>query len=32
MKFRNLFDLARLPYFEVKDGRLMLADRSHGPV
>lgn len=32
MKFRNLFDLARLPYFEVKDGRLLLADRSLGPV
>jgi hypothetical protein len=32
VKFRNLFDLARLPYFEVRDGRLVLADRSLGPV
>jgi len=32
MKLRNLLDLARLPYFEVKDGRLALADPSFGPV
>jgi predicted TIM-barrel fold metal-dependent hydrolase len=31
-KFANLFDLARLPYFDVKDGRLVLADPSLGPV
>ncbi len=29
--FRNLLDLARLPYFEVKDGGLVLADPSLGP-
>ena len=32
MKFSNLLDLARLPYFEVKDGRLKLADPALGPV
>ena len=32
MKFDNLFDLARLPYFEVREGRLRLADPSLGPV
>jgi predicted TIM-barrel fold metal-dependent hydrolase len=32
MKFNSLYDLARLPYFEVKDGRLVLADRKLGPV
>jgi predicted TIM-barrel fold metal-dependent hydrolase len=29
-RFENLLDLARLPYFEVKDGRLVLADASLG--
>ena len=29
--FENLLDLARLPYFEVKDGLLALADPSLGP-
>ena len=32
MKFANHLDLARLPYFEVKEGRLVLADPSLGPV
>ncbi len=32
MKFNSLYDLARLPYFEVKDGRLVLADKKLGPV
>ncbi len=32
MKFDNLFDLARLPYFEVKGGRLTLADPALGPI
>jgi len=32
MKFRNLLDLARLPYFEVRDGRIALADAALGPV
>lgn len=32
LSFRNLLDLARLPYFEVRDGRLSLADASLGPV
>ena len=31
-KFDNLFDLARLPYFEMRQGRLMLADPALGPV
>ncbi len=31
-QFANLLDLARLPYFEVKEGRLVLADASLGPV
>ena len=30
--FRNLHDLARLPWFEVHEGRLVLADRGVGPV
>ncbi len=30
--FSNLADLARLPYFDVEDGRLVLADRALGPV
>jgi hypothetical protein len=30
-RFDNLLDLARLPYFEVKDGALVLADPSLGP-
>lgn len=30
-RFDNLHDLARLPWFEVRDGRLVLADRSLGP-
>ena len=32
MKFDNLLDLAKLPYFEVKHGRLVLADPALGPV
>ncbi len=32
MKLDNLLDLARLPYFEVRDGRIALADPSLGPV
>ena len=32
MKFNSLFDLARLPWFEVREGRLVLADRSLGPI
>jgi hypothetical protein len=32
MKYDNLLDLARLPYFEVKDGRIALADPALGPV
>lgn len=33
MRFSNLLDLARLPWFEVRDGdRLALKDRSVGPV
>lgn len=31
-RFQNLLDLARLPYFENQDGRLVLRDRSIGPV
>ena len=31
-RFENLLDLARLPYFEVKDGVLVLADPALGPV
>ncbi len=31
-QFDNLLDLARLPYFEVKNGRLALADAALGPV
>ncbi|MBI5608453.1 MAG: hypothetical protein HY902_06190, partial [Deltaproteobacteria bacterium] len=30
-RFENLADLARLPFFEVKEGRLVLADRRLGP-
>ncbi len=30
-RFENLADLARLPYFEVQDGRLRLADAALGP-
>ena len=30
-RFENLLDLARLPYFEAKDGALVLADPSLGP-
>jgi uncharacterized protein len=30
--FENLFDLSRLPWFEMHAGRLVLADRSAGPV
>ncbi len=29
--FRNLADLASLPYFKIEDGRLVLADKSIGP-
>jgi predicted TIM-barrel fold metal-dependent hydrolase len=32
IKFDNLLDLARLPYFEVSEGRLKLADPALGPV
>jgi uncharacterized protein len=33
MQFANLLDLARLPWFEVRDGsRLALKDRSIGPI
>ncbi|HEY2364959.1 MAG TPA: amidohydrolase family protein [Polyangiaceae bacterium] len=32
MKFTNLLDLARLPYFEVREGSLKLADPALGPV
>jgi uncharacterized protein len=32
VKIDNLFDLARLPWFEVRGGRLVLADESVGPV
>ncbi|MFN8545054.1 MAG: amidohydrolase family protein [Candidatus Binatia bacterium] len=31
-EFANLLDLARLPWFAVQDGRLVLSDRSVGPV
>lgn len=31
IRFEGLLDLARLPYFEVKNGRLVLADASLGP-
>ena len=31
-KFANLFDLARLPYFDIRGGRLCLADAALGPV
>ena len=31
LRFEGLLDLARLPYFEVRDGRLVLADPSLGP-
>ncbi|MFN8644622.1 MAG: amidohydrolase family protein [Candidatus Binatia bacterium] len=30
--FQSLLDLARLPWFEVHEGRLVLADRGVGPV
>src|SRR5512143_3229320 len=30
--FENLFDLSRLPWFDLHDGRLVLSDRSIGPV
>jgi predicted TIM-barrel fold metal-dependent hydrolase len=30
-RFEGLLDLARLPYFEVKDGELVLADSKFGP-
>ncbi len=30
-RFENLLDLARLPYFEVRDARLKLADPALGP-
>lgn len=30
-RFHNLYDLARLPFFEMRDGRLALADASLGP-
>lgn len=31
LRFDNLLDLARLPYFEVRDGALVLADAKFGP-
>jgi uncharacterized protein len=31
-RFESHLDLAELPWFEVRDGRLVLADRSIGPV
>jgi predicted TIM-barrel fold metal-dependent hydrolase len=31
MRFENLLDLARTPFFEVSDGRLVLADPALGP-
>ena len=31
-RFEGLLDLARLPYFEVRQGRLVLADSSLGPM
>jgi uncharacterized protein len=30
--FESLFDLARLPWFEVESGRLKVSDRSIGPI
>ncbi len=30
--FENLYDLARLPWFDVHDGRLVLSDRTIGPI
>lgn len=32
MKVDNLFDLARLPWFDVRGGRLVLVDESVGPI
>jgi predicted TIM-barrel fold metal-dependent hydrolase len=32
VKLENLLDLARLPWFEVRSGRLVLADASIGPI
>lgn len=32
MRFEHLFDLARLPWFEVRDDRLVVADPDVGPV
>jgi predicted TIM-barrel fold metal-dependent hydrolase len=32
MRFENLLDLARLPWFETQEGRLVVGDRSVGPV
>jgi len=32
MRFTHLFDLARLPWFEIRDGRLVVADPDVGPV
>jgi predicted TIM-barrel fold metal-dependent hydrolase len=31
-RFESVYDLARLPYFEIRDGRLVLADASLGPI
>ena len=31
-RFENLLDLSRLPWFDVHDGRLVVSDRSVGPV
>jgi hypothetical protein len=30
--FENLFDLARLPWFDLRDGRVVVSDRTVGPV
>jgi len=32
LRFRNILDLERLPWFEARDGRLVLADTSIGPI
>lgn len=30
-RFQNIYDLARLPFFEIREGRLVLADPQLGP-
>jgi uncharacterized protein len=32
LRYRNILDLERLPWFEAREGRLVLADRSVGPI